>query len=228
MTAAPPALKVALAKGRLLEPSLELFHRIGARVAEPATTRKLLVPAANGELAFLFVKPADVPVYVESGAADLGLTGTDVLRETGADVLEPLALGFGACRMVVASPTTTSYPTLTGGATARVATKYPRLTRAFFADVGLGVEVITVSGSVEVAPLLGLSHWIVDLVDTGRTLRENGLVERATILDVGAVVVVNRASQKLKLELHQKLLYRLQEASRQYSRKPQASSGFQS
>lgn len=223
MTAAPappsppapsaPPLKVALAKGRLLEPSIELFQKIGARVAEPATTRKLLVPAADGTLAFLFVKPADVPVYVESGAADLGITGTDVLRETGADVLEPLALGFGACRMVVASPTGTPYPALTGGATPRVATKYPRLTRAFFADVGLGVEVITVSGSVEVAPLLGLSHWIVDLVDTGRTLRENGLVERATLLDVCAVVVVNRASQKLRLDAHQRLLKALHGAT---------------
>jgi ATP phosphoribosyltransferase len=214
-TPAAPALKVALAKGRLLEPSLGLFRKTGAEPSEPATTRKLLVPSSDGGLAFLFVKPADVPVYVESGAADLGITGTDVLRETEADVLEPLALPFGACRMVVGSPADVPYPALTGGVTPRVATKYPRLTRAFFADTGLGVEVITVSGSVEVAPLLGLSHWIVDLVDTGRTLRENGLLERAKILDVGAVVVVNRASQKLKLDLHQQLLRRLQEASRQ-------------
>ena len=188
-------------------------------------TRKLLVPSSDGTLSFLFVKPGDVPVYVESGAADLGITGTDVLRETDADVLEPLALGFGACRLVVATPKSVAYPSLPGGVTPRVATKYPRLTRSFFAETGLGVEVITVSGSVEVAPLLGLSHWIVDLVDTGRTLRENGLVERAQILDVGAVLVVNRASQKLKLELHQRLLARLQEASRQQSSKPQAASG---
>src|SRR6266480_3578604 len=114
------------------------------------------------------------------------------------------------CRMVVASPAQIAYPALPGGVTPRVATKYPRLTRAFFAETGLGVEVIAVSGSVEVAPLLGLSHWIVDLVDTGRTLRENGLVERAPLLDVGAVVVVNRASQKLRLEEHQRLLERLQ------------------
>ncbi|MGH7548960.1 MAG: ATP phosphoribosyltransferase, partial [Gemmatimonadales bacterium] len=118
------------------------------------------------------------------------------------------------CRMVVASPTDLPYPALAGGVTPRVATKYPRLTRTFFAEIGLGVAVITVSGSVEVAPLLGLSHWIVDVVDTGRTLRENGLVERATILEVGAVVVVNRASQKLKLERHQELLDRLREAAR--------------
>lgn len=208
-----PPLNVALAKGRLLEPALALFRDSGFEVPELATTRRLLVPSADGTLAFLLVKPADVPVYVESGAADLGVVGTDVLREAVSDVLEPLALGFGACRMVVASPAETPFPSLPGGMTTRVATKYPRLTRAFFAETGLGVEVITVAGSVEVAPLLGLSHWIVDLVETGRTLRENGLVERAEILRVGAVVVVNRASQKLKLELHQQLLKKLSDAT---------------
>jgi ATP phosphoribosyltransferase len=95
-----------------------------------------------------------------------------------------------------------------------VATKYPRLTRAFFADAGRGVEAVIVNGSVEVAPLLGLAHWIVDLVDTGRTLRENGLVERATILEVRAVVALNRASQKMRLETHLRLLAKLEEASR--------------
>jgi ATP phosphoribosyltransferase len=164
-------------------------------------------------LSYLFVKPADVAVYVESGAADLGIAGTDVLRETAADVLEPLALPFGACRLVVASPGDVPYPSLPSGVTPRVATKYPRLTRAFFAEQGLGVEGVTVTGSVEVAPLLGLSHWIVDLVDTGRTLRDNGLVERATILDVTAVVLVNRASQKLRLDLHQELLAKLAAAA---------------
>ena len=211
MTARVP-LTLALPKGRLLEPSLALLWKIGAAGSEPSGTRKLLVPSSDGTLSLLFVKPADVPVYVESGAADVGIAGTDVLRETEADVLEPLALGFGRCRMVVASPAEVLYPTLSGGVTPRVATKYPRLTRSFFAETGLGVQVIGVSGSVEVAPLLGLSHWIVDLVDTGRTLRDNGLVERATILDVGAVLVVNRASQKLRLEEHQQLLDRLQVA----------------
>ena len=152
-------------------------------------------------------------MYVESGAADLGVVGTDVLREAASDVLEPLALGFGACRMVVASPTDIPFPSLPGGMTTRVATKYPRITRAFFAETGLGVEIITIAGSVEVAPLLGLSHWIVDLVETGRTLQENGLVERAEILRVGAVVVVNRASQKLKLDLHQQLLKKLSDVA---------------
>jgi len=212
MTAAPP-LRVALPKGRLLEPALALFERAGHRVSDPGTTRRLLVPSDDGALSFLFVKPADVPVYVESGAADLGVAGTDVLREASADVLEPLTLGFGGCRMVVASRADAPYPSLPGGVTPRVATKYPRLTRAFFAETGLGVHIITVAGSVEVAPLLDLSHWIVDLVDTGRTLKENQLVERATILDVRAIAVVNRASHKLKLERLQGLLKALYDAT---------------
>ena len=210
---APSPLTVALPKGRLLEPSLGLFERAGHRAADPSTTRRLLVPSTDGALAFLFVKPADVPVYVESGAADLGVAGTDVLREVSADVLEPLTLPFGGCRMVVASRADAPYPSLPGGVTPRVATKYPHLTRAFFAETGLGVQIITVAGSVEVAPLLDLSHWIVDLVDTGRTLKENQLVERATILDVHAVAVVNRASHKLKLERLQGLLKTLDDAT---------------
>jgi ATP phosphoribosyltransferase len=206
-------LTVALPKGRLLDPALALWQRAGHEPLESGASRKLLVPSTGGSLEFLFVKPADVPVYVESGAADLGVAGTDVLREAAADVLEPLTLGFGACRMVVASTAEAPFPSLASGVTPRVATKYPRLTRAFFAELGLGVEIITVAGSVEVAPLVGLAHWIVDLVDTGRTLRENHLVERATILDVGAVVVVNRASHKLRLEEHQRLLKALHDAT---------------
>src|SRR5207237_345715 len=127
---------------RGLEPAIALFRTIGIAASEPANTRKLLVPSSDGTLSFLFVKPGDVPVYVESGAADLGITGTDVLRETDADVLEPLALGFGACRLVVATPKNVAYPSLPGGVTPRVATEYPRLTRSFFAETGLGVEVI--------------------------------------------------------------------------------------
>jgi ATP phosphoribosyltransferase len=173
--------------------------------------RKLLIPSSDPSIEFLVVKPGDVPVYVESGAADLGVTGTDVLRESGADVLEPLELQFGFCRLVVAAPVNTSYPALDGGMTARVATKYPRLAQAHFAAAGRPVDIIQVGGSVEVAPLLNLSHWIVDLVDTGNTLRANGLVERETILECGAVLVANRASQKLKLDAYLGLMERLED-----------------
>jgi ATP phosphoribosyltransferase len=202
-------LRVALAKGRLYDPSIERFRRAGAEpMADPG--RRLLIPSSDPNIEFLVVKPGDVPVYVESGAADLGVTGTDVLRETGADVLEPLELGFGFCRLVVATPVGTPYPHLPGGRTARVATKYPRLAGEHFNAKGRPVDIVHVGGSVEVAPLLNLSHWIVDLVDTGNTLRANGLVERETILEIGAVLVANRASQKLKLDAYLDLMRRLQ------------------
>lgn len=201
-------LRIALAKGRLYEPSVERFRRAGVAITDDPG-RRLLIPTSDPTIEILVVKPGDVPVYVESGAADMGVTGTDVLRESDADVLEPLELGFGACRLVVATPAATPYPALPGGVTARVATKYPRLARRHFAARGRPVEIIQVDGSVEVAPLLNLSHWIVDLVDTGNTLRANGLVERETVLEVGAVLVANRASQKLKLDAYLGLMARL-------------------
>jgi ATP phosphoribosyltransferase len=204
-------IRIALAKGRLFEPAVAAFARAGI-IVDPAPGRRLLIPSSDPGLEFLVVKPADVPVYVESGAADLGVTGTDVLRESDADILEPLELGFGACRMVVASPAAAAWPDLPGGRTARVATKYPRLAWRHFGERGHPVEIITVNGSVEVAPLLGLADWIVDLVDTGNTLRANGLTERETILEVGAVLVANRASQKLKLDAHLALMARLERA----------------
>ena len=203
---------MALAKGRLFEPSVERFAAAGAAPASDAG-RRLLIPSSDPGIEFLVVKPGDVPVYVESGAADLGVTGTDVLRESGADVLEPLELGFGFCRLVVAAPANGPYPALPGGITARVATKYPRLAQEYFAGQGRPVDIIQVNGSVEVAPLLNLSHWIVDLVDTGNTLRANGLVERETILQCGAVLVANRASQKLKLDAYLELMERLERGS---------------
>jgi ATP phosphoribosyltransferase len=205
-------LRIALAKGRLYEPSRARFRSAGIEMSDDGG-RKLLISSSDPGIEFLVVKPGDVPVYVESGAADLGITGTDVLRETGADVLEPLELQFGFCRLVVAAPDGAAYPVLPGGVTARVATKYPRLAQAYFAAAGRPVDIIQVGGSVEVAPLLNLAHWIVDLVDTGKTLRANGLVERATILECGAVLVANRASQKLKLDAYLDLMERLERAA---------------
>jgi ATP phosphoribosyltransferase len=205
-------LRIALAKGRLYEPTVARFRMAGAEIGEDGS-RKLLIPSSDPGIEFLVVKPGDVPVYVESGAADLGVTGTDVVRESGADVLEPLELQFGFCRLVVAAPDGAPYPALPGGVTARVATKYPRLSQAFFAGAGRPVDIIQVGGSVEVAPLLNLSHWIVDLVDTGNTLRANGLTERETILQCSAVLVANRASQKLKLDAYLDLMDRLEKAT---------------
>jgi ATP phosphoribosyltransferase len=201
-------LRIALPKGRLYQPTVACFARAGIQV-DPDPGRRLLIPSSDPSIEFLVVKPGDVAVYVESGAADLGVTGTDVLRESDPDLLEPLELGFGACRLVVANRASDPWPDLPGGQTPRVASKYPRLAWQYFAERGRPVEIVQVHGSVEVAPLLGLAHWIVDLVDTGNTLRANGLIERETILAVGAVLVANRASQKLKLESHLSLMARL-------------------
>jgi len=205
------SLRIALAKGRLSDGAIGRLRAAGIEpMADPG--RRLLIPTSDPGIELLVVKPGDVPVYVESGAADLGVTGTDVLRESNADVLEPLELGFGTCRLVVATPAG-PYPTLARGVTARIATKYPRLARAHFAALGRAVEIIEIGGSVEVAPLLGLAHWIVDLVDTGNTLRANGLVERETILACSAVLVANRASQKLKLDAHLGVVGRLERSA---------------
>ena len=204
-------LRVALAKGRLYEPSVERFRRAGAAPAADAG-RRLLIPSSDPAIEFLVVKPGDVPVYVESGAADLGVTGTDVLRETGADVLEPLELGFGFCRLAVATPADAPYPVASRRhhRPGRHQVSPPRA--GALRRRGRPVDIIQVDGSVEVAPLLNLSHWIVDLVDTGNTLKANGLVERETVLQCGAVLVANRAAQKLKLDAYLDLMERLEKA----------------
>ena len=206
-------LRIALPKGRMMEQALELWERIGSGIApEQWKTRRLILPSRDGRFEFLPVKNADVATYVEAGVADAGVVGRDVLAEREPDVLQPLDLGFGQCRMAVAAPEGTAYPHLPGAATARVATKYVETARRFFAGRGTQVELIRISGSVELAPLLGLADWIVDLVETGRTLRENGLVVLDTVFASTARLIVNRASHKLRLEEHQRLIAELERA----------------
>jgi ATP phosphoribosyltransferase len=206
-------LRIALPKGRMMEQALELWGRIGAQVASDATTsRRLILPSNDGRFEFLPVKNGDVPTYVEAGVADAGVVGFDVLSEVDADVLRPLDLGFGPCRLAVAAPAGTPYPYLPGGVTPRVATKYVRTARRFFAERGVQVELVQIAGSVEIAPLLGLSHWILDLVQTGRTLDENGLVVVDTAFSSTARLIVNRASHKLRLAEHQRLIGELESA----------------
>jgi ATP phosphoribosyltransferase len=206
-------LRVALPKGRMMDQALELWGRIGSGL-DPgaATSRRLILPSADGRFEFLPVKNGDVPTYVEAGVADAGVVGLDVLAEVDADVLRPLDLGFGGCRLAVAAPASTPYPYLPGGVTPRVATKYVRAARAFFAEKGIQVELVQIAGSVEIAPLLGLSHWILDLVQTGRTLDENGLVVVDTAFASSARLIVNRASHKLRLAEHQRLIADLEAA----------------
>jgi ATP phosphoribosyltransferase len=206
-------LRIALPKGRMMEEALGLWERLGSGIApEDSKSRRLILPSTDGRFEFLPVKNQDVPTYVEAGVADAGVVGLDVLREREADVLHPLDLGFGACRLAVAAPEGTPYPHLPGGATPRVATKYVETARRFFAERGVQVDLVRISGSVEVAPLLGLSHWILDLVQTGRTLAENGLVVLDTAFASTARLIVNRASHKLRLEEHQRLISELETA----------------
>lgn len=204
------SLTIALSKGKLLPGTEALFHRAG--LPFPAGEgRRLVVPM--GELRFLLIKDMDVPTYVEYGVADCGVAGSDVLLETGADVLEPLDLGFGHCRLVVASPAGSGFaPDRT--ATARVASKYARVTAAHFLGRGLAVEVVKLAGSVEIAPGLGLADCIVDVVETGRTLAENGLAVIETVAESSARLIVNRASFHARRGEVQRLADALRRASR--------------
>ena len=181
-------LRIALPKGRMMEESLRVWTRLGSPVAgEDVSSRRLILPSIDGRFEFLPVKSQDVPAYVEAGVADAGVVGYDVLHEHRPDVLQPLDLGFGACRLAVAAPEGAPYPQLAGSGTPRVATKYVATARRFFGARGLQVELVRIAGSVEIAPLLGLSHWILDLVETGRTLRENGLTTRQIDISDGAL-----------------------------------------
>ena len=189
-------LTIAIAKGRMQQEALGLLARAGVRVsAEALASRRLAVEDESGGYRFVFVKPSDVPVYVEHGIADCGVVGRDVLLETEADVLQPLDLKIAGCRIAVAARD----GALAGRAgVLHVATKYPRIAAAHFGSRGVPVEIIGLSGSVELAPVLGLADCIVDLVETGRTLAENGLEVVETITESTARLVVNRASYQLK------------------------------
>lgn len=192
-------LTVALPKGRLIEDALSFLARAGYAVpANGDGGRKLVLDGADGRLRFVMVKPADVPVFVEYGAADVGIAGLDVVREAERDVYEPLLLPFGYCRLVVAGRADRPDLPLRLERSPRVATKFPRLTEAFFRKRGVAAELIVMAGSVELAPLVGLADLIVDLVQTGATLRENGLIELRTILESQAMLIANRASYRLR------------------------------
>src|SRR3989441_4034606 len=192
----PAPLTFALPKGRLTAPALQLPSAMGIE-GLAADTRRLLLPDASRDLRFIFLKPADIPTYVEYGAADLGIVGKDILLEQQPDVYEPVDLGFGACRLVVAEPKALwERDDPAKWSWVRVATKYPILTERYFSERGIQVEIVRLDGSIELAPLVGLAERIVDLVQSGETLRVNGLVEVAEIARSTARVIVNRASMK--------------------------------
>jgi ATP phosphoribosyltransferase len=208
-------LRIALPKGRLLQPCLELFQDLGcAGIMGILSSRRLLWEESDQSLSFMVIRATDVPIYVEHGAADLGIVGRDVLREEQRDVYEPMGLGFGCCRLVVAGPPEIRDENLHLRHRLRVATKYPRLTRQHFLRQGISAEVVSLSGSVELAPQVGLADLVVDLVQTGRTMRENNLVEINEIMASEACLIVNRASHKLRLKEINHLMRRIAEVVR--------------
>ncbi|MBI4565568.1 MAG: ATP phosphoribosyltransferase [Planctomycetes bacterium] len=184
--------RIALTKGRILEPALDWLARRGFAARAPEADRALRLPLGNGWEALL-LKPADVPTFVQNGAADLGIVGSDTLEEDQSDVYDLRALGFGACRLSLAAPVDKDWH---GASPLRVATKYPRLTRQLLGAAGFIPRVIRVTSSVELAPALGLSDVIVDLVDTGRTLAANGLREERALASIEAHLIANRRSYR--------------------------------
>ena len=201
-------LKIALAKGRLLEPSLKIFESLGYDAREVRESRKLVV--VNRDARFLLAKPMDVSIYVEYGAADVGIVGQDALREIGSNVYEPLVLNYGHCRLMVAGKPEYRDAEWRMLAGLRVATKYPRIAQNFFAARGLSVEIIQVYGSVELAPAVGLADLIVDVVDTGRTLKANGLIELEEVFKSQAALIVNRASHTLRAAKIRELIEKIE------------------
>ncbi|MBE3100794.1 MAG: ATP phosphoribosyltransferase [Firmicutes bacterium] len=191
-------ITIALAKGRLADKAIELLEQIGidcSEVKEPS--RKLILYSKDKNVRFIMVKPSDVPTYVEHGVADMGIAGKDTLLEEGKSLYEMLDLKFGKCRIAVAGFPEKRDLWITHAHT-RVATKYPNIARNYFSQRGETIEIIKLNGSVELGPLIGLSDIIVDIVESGKTLEENGLEILEEICTVSARLVVNRVSLKTK------------------------------
>ena len=218
-------LTLALPKGRTLKPVAAVFAAAGvsgvSSTGAPCSLAESLLEETRAlvrrgvflghPMHFLLLKPDDVPTYVDYGTADLGVCGRDVLLERDVDVYHPVDLGLGKCRMVVAGKAS-STPTPTGHMP-RVASKYPRTAAAHFARRGIQVEVVNVQSSVELAPLTGLAELIVDLVETGATLAQNGLEVKETIVDISTVLLANRASFKLRADVMKPLVAALRAAT---------------
>jgi ATP phosphoribosyltransferase len=195
-----PQLTVAIPKGRNLKPTVELFKRLGMDFsAALEDNRTLIFEHKPSKSRAIIVRDTDIPVYVENGAVDIGISGKDQLEEQDKPIYEMLDLGFGKCRLVIAEPTSLKkHDDPSRWTHIRVATKFTNITAEYFRDKGIHVEVIKLYGSIEIAPLVGLCERIVDLVSTGNTLKANGLVEMETIMNVSARLAVNRASLKTK------------------------------
>lgn len=209
-------LTLALSKGRIFEETIPLLQAAGIMVTEdPETSRKLILPTSDPYVRVIIVRASDVPTYVQYGAADFGVAGKDVLVEHGGEGLyQPIDLNIANCRMSVAVQAGFDYQNaVRHGARLRVATKYVQTAREHFANKGVHVDLIKLYGSMELAPLVGLSDAIVDMVSTGSTLRANNLVEVEHIMEISARLVVNQAALKLKRERLQPILAAFEQAA---------------
>lgn len=194
-------LTIALPKGKLFSLSVKLLVRVGYTAEDLSDkSRKLIITNEEKKIRFIVSKTSDVPTYVEYGAADIGIIGKDVLLEANKEVYEMLDLGFGKCHLMMAVPKAEKREKLTDYDHMRVATKYPHIAEQFFGQRGMQMEYIKLNGSIELGPIVGLSESIVDIVETGTTLRENALEEIVHIVDVSARLIVNRVSFKLKFD----------------------------
>ncbi len=205
-------LTIALSKGTLLKPTLGLFREVGLPTegVEPES-RNMVFTFENEAIKYIMCRPTDVPVYVEQGAADLGIVGKDVIVEQGKDVFEMADLKYGYCRFVVAGPAAMQGAGIKDLNYKRVATKFPVMAERFFRSQGLQVEIIKLHGNVELAPLTGIADVIVDLVSTGATLRENNLIEMIKIMDSTTRLVSNRVAYRTKHGKIQPLIETIQE-----------------
>ena len=201
-----PMLTLALAKGRLAEQTFDLLEGMGIDCSEPRHPgRQLVLWDRKSAIRFILVKPSDVPTYVDHGVADLGVVGKDTLLEAARPLYELLDLGFGACRLCVAGYADNPNPLVTRS-TFRVATKYPNIAHSWYDGKGRTIEIIELHGSVELGPVIGLSDVILDIVESGSTLRANGLEVLEEVCDVSARLVCNRVSLKTKRERVQWLI----------------------
>lgn len=205
-------LKIALTKGRLEEKTVALFEKMGYDCSQIHNKgRRLILPVGDGEIEVVLAKAADVITYVQHGVCDLGVVGKDTIMESSGGFFEVLDLGFGKCRFAVAGPKDSSI--FKGYSVKTVATKYPKVARSFFENRDMDVRIIKIEGSVELAPLLGLAEAIVDLVETGSTLKENGLEILETICPISARLIVNSAVMKLRKEEIEDVVCQMDEAS---------------
>ena len=203
-------INVALPKGRLGEKVYKMFEEAGYGCPDIFEGRKLVFESKDAGVRYFWVKPSDVPIYVERGAADIGVAGKDILLEYAPNVYELRDLEIGKCRMVVAAPKgftdDSEYPL-------RVATKFVNIAQDYYASVGRDIDIIKLNGSIEIAPILGLSDVIVDLVETGTTLRENNLIVYENIMDISARLIANKSGYNFKSREINTLLEKLQQTT---------------